>query len=128
MTLEEFCAVTGDACTEEERERIFVQVRDAAYHIIELKGATYYAIGSGLERIVESILRDQNTILSVSGLLQDCHGVSDVSLSVPMVINRGGIDRVLCVPMSPEEEARFQASGRVVREVIDSLPVPQRAS
>ena len=127
MSLDEFSAVTGYTFTREERDQTFTQVRDAAYHIIELKGATYYAIASGMERIVESILRDQNTVLSVSGLLQDCHGVSDVSLSVPMVINRRGIDRVLCVPMSAEEEARFQASARVVRDVIDSLPVPKLA-
>jgi len=126
MSLDQFCAVTGQDCPEEERQRIFVQVRDAAYHIIDLKGATYYAIASGMERIVESILRDQNTILSVSALLQDCHGVSDVSISLPMVINRDGVSRVLCVPMSDEEERRFQASARAVRQVIDSLPMPER--
>ena len=128
MSLDQFCAVTGQSCTEEERERIFVQVRDAAYHIIDLKGATYYAIASGMERIVESILRDQNTILSVSALLQDCHGVSDVSISLPMVINRDGVSRVLCVPMSDDEERRFQTSARAVRQVIDSLPMPERVS
>jgi len=127
MSINEFCALTGRVCTDEEREQIFAQVRDAAYHIIDLKGATYYAIASGLERISESILRDQNTILSVSGLLQDCHGVSDVSLSLPMVINRQGISRVLCAPMSAEEERRFQASARVVRRVIDALPIPEPA-
>lgn len=127
MSIDNFCAVTHEECTSEERERIFIQVRDAAYHIIELKGATYYAIGSGLERIIESILRDQNTILSVSGLLQDCRGVSDVCISLPMVINRQGISRVLCVPMNSEEENRFRASARIVRQVIDSLPAPEPA-
>jgi L-lactate dehydrogenase len=128
MSLDDFSAVTGYTFTQDERDRTFLQVRDAAYHIIELKGATYYAIASGMERIVESILRDQNTVLSVSGLLEDCHGVGDVSLSVPMVINRRGIDRILCAPMSPDEEARFQASAGVVREVIDMLAVPEAAS
>ncbi len=128
MRLDDFCAVIGASCTEEERQAIFTQVRDAAYHIIELKGATYYAIASGLERIVEAILRDQNTIFSVSGLLEDCHGVSDVTLSLPMIINRQGISRILCVPMTAEEERRFQASARIVREVIDTLPVPQPAA
>jgi L-lactate dehydrogenase len=127
MSIDEFYAVTGRGFPEEERQAIFAQVRDAAYHIIDLKGATYYAIGSGMERIVESILRDQNTILTVSGLMQDCHGVTDVCLSLPMVINRHGIERVLCVPMSQEEERRFQASARVVREAIDTMALPQQA-
>ena len=125
MSIDDFCAATGYTCTEQDRQQIFVQVRDAAYHIIDLKGATYYAIGSGMERIVESILRDQNTVLSVSGLLSDCHGVSDVCLSLPMVINRQGISRVLCVPMSAEEEERFRASANAVRQVIDTLPIPE---
>ncbi|MDI7276706.1 MAG: L-lactate dehydrogenase [Anaerolineae bacterium] len=128
MSIDDYCGVTGDPCLDEERERIFTQVRDAAYHIIELKGATYYAIASGMERIVESILRDQHTILTVSGLLQDCHGVSDVCISVPTVVGRRGIVRTLCVPMTLEEEARFQASARVVREVIDTLTLPQPAA
>lgn len=127
MSIDEFCAVTGRTCTEEERQAIFVEVRDAAYHIIELKGATYYAIGSGMERIVESILRDQSTILSVSGLMQGCHAVTDVCLSLPMVINRHGIERVLCVPMTAEEERRFRGSARVVREAIEAMALPQPA-
>lgn len=127
MGIQEFCHLTGHTCTEEEQQEIFAQVRDAAYHIIELKGATYYAIASGMERIVESILRDQNTILSVSGRIEDCYGVGEVSLSLPMVINGQGISRILCLPMSPQEQERFRASARVVREVTESLPLPELA-
>ncbi len=127
MSIDDYCAVTGQSCTPEERADIFVQVRDAAYRIIGLKGSTYYAIASGMERIVESILRDQNTILSVSGLLKDCHGVDGVCISLPMIINRQGIGRVLCVPMGADEEERFRASARTVRAVIDSLPMLQPA-
>ena len=125
MGIEDFCRASGFSCGLMDREDIFVQVRDAAYHIIDLKGATYFAIASGMERIVESILRDQNTMLTVSGLIEGCHGVSDVCISLPMVINREGIGRVLCVPMSHEEEERFRASAAAVRRVIDSLPMPE---
>jgi L-lactate dehydrogenase len=127
MRLDEFAAISGVTFTAEERQQAFVQVRDAAYHIIDLKGATYYAIASGMERIVESVLRDQSTMLTVSGLLQDCHGVSDVCLSLPMVINRHGVSRTLCVPMSADEERRFQASAQVVREAIDAMAIPELA-
>lgn len=127
MGIQDFCRLTGHTCSEEEQQQIFAQVRDAAYRIIDLKGATYYAIASGLERIVESILRDQNTVLSVSGLLQDCYGVGDLCLSLPMVINRQGISRVLCAPMSAQEQERFKASAQAVRSVVDSLPMPEVA-
>ena len=56
-------------------EKIFLQTRDAAYHIIERKGATYYAVAAGLMRITQAILRDQNTVLSISSLIDDYHGI-----------------------------------------------------
>ena len=63
--------------------RIYEQTRDAAYRIIERKGATYYAIGAGLLRIVEAILRDQRTVLTVSSLIDGAYGLSDVSSACP---------------------------------------------
>src|SRR5262249_41925007 len=66
MRLEEYAAANGGALDAAARDAIFVQTRDAAYHVIERKGATYYAIGAGLVRIVEAILRDQRTVLTVA--------------------------------------------------------------
>ena len=70
------------------------QTRDAAYQIIERKGATYYAVAAGLVRIVEAILRDQRTVLSVSSLIDDYYGIDDVYLSLPAVIGRDGVERI----------------------------------
>ena len=76
-------------------EKIYTDTRDAAYQIIERKGATYYAVAAGLVRIVEAILRDQHTVLSVSSLIHDYYGIDDVYLSLPAVIGRrrGRADR-----------------------------------
>ena len=71
-------------------DHIFAQTRDAAYQIIERKGATYYAVATGMIRIVEAILRDQDTVLSVSSLIENYYGINDVFLSLPSVIDRGG--------------------------------------
>ena len=73
---------------------LFRQTKEAAYRIIERKGATYYAVAAGLFRIVEAIVRDQSTVLSTSSLLTGQYGISDVCLSLPSVINRRGIARV----------------------------------
>ncbi len=94
MPLAEFAAanaITDDADTHRE---IFEATRDAAYAIIERKGATYYAVAAGLVRIVQAILRDQRTVLSVSSLIEDYYGIDDVYLSVPTVVGRarGGED------------------------------------
>jgi L-lactate dehydrogenase len=99
------------------------KLKNAAYKIIELKGRTYYAIGLGLTRIVESILRDENSVLTVSSLLQDYHGVSDVCLSVPTIANREGVREVLELPLEKLEINQFQKSVSIVKEIIKSLEI-----
>jgi L-lactate dehydrogenase len=98
--------------------------RRAAYHIIERKGATYFAVAAGLLRIVEAILRDQATVLSVSSLVPSRYGMRDVCLSLPTVVTRNGIERVLHLPLDDEETEAFRRSGAVVRKTIESLHLP----
>jgi L-lactate dehydrogenase len=100
---------------------IFEQVKRAAYEIIDRKGATSYAIGLGVTQIVRAILRDQNRVLTVSTLIPGFHGVQDVCLSLPVVVNRSGASRVLDLSLTPAEERQFQRSGKVLREIIDQL-------
>jgi len=102
-------------------DAIVDDTRRSAYHIIERKGATYYAVAAGLLRILEAILRDQAAVLSVSSLVPPQYGVEDVCLSVPTVITRQGIERVLLLPLSDEERVAFVRSGAVVRRVIEEL-------
>ncbi len=124
MSLEEFGKARGVAFGQEDRERIFTQTRDAAYRIIERKGATYYAVATGLMRIVEAILRDQNSVLSVSSLMdRDCYHCQDVCLSLPSIINRNGVDRVLHPTLSGEEERLLHRSADILREMIGKLGI-----
>jgi L-lactate dehydrogenase len=102
-------------------EEIFRKTRDAAYHIIERKGATYYAVAAGLLRIVEAIVRDQSTVLSATSLLTGQYGLSDVCLSLPSVINRRGIARVLELELSEEERGKLSHSAEVLRGSIGEL-------
>ena len=121
MRLDEFCDANALEMGVIDREGIEHQTRDAAYEIIEAKGATYYAIGAGLLRIVESILRDQGTVMSVSTHIVDYAGVDDVYLSLPCIIGRHGIEQVMCLPLSDAERKKFKTSGDLMREYLDQL-------
>ncbi len=103
------------------RDEIFRQTRDAAYDIIERKGATYYAVAAGLLRIVEAILRDQNTVLSVSSLIDGYEGVDDVALSLPTVLNREGVARVLRLELNAEESDGLRRSAGVLAATRDKV-------
>jgi L-lactate dehydrogenase len=124
MRLPTFCAENGIALTADTMERIFRQTRDAAQEIITRKGATYYAVAAGLMRIAEAILRDQNTVLSISSLITDYYGIDDVCLSLPTVVSRRGIERVLRLELSPLEARGVRKSAGVLRETIESLKGP----
>jgi len=121
MPIEEYCRTNGCECNEVTRNKIYLQTRDAAYEIIAKKGATYYAIASGLVRIVESILRDQHTILSVSTHINGLYEIQDTFLSLPCVINRNGIDRIIQLPLAPSEAAALQKSAKALGGIMRGL-------
>jgi L-lactate dehydrogenase len=121
MRLPVFCSENDIPLGPDTMDRIFRQTRDAAYEIISRKGATYYAVAAGLMRITEAILRDQNTVLSISSLIEDYYGVGDVCLSLPTVVGRRGIERVLRLNLSPAEARGIRTSAEVLRTTIDSI-------
>jgi L-lactate dehydrogenase len=116
-----FCEQMGLGCDQQALSSIFEQTRDAAYQIIERKGATYYAVAVGLLRIVEAILRDQSTVLSVSSLVEDYYGINDVFFSLPTVIDRGGAGRRLRLKLSDEEISGLQRSAQVLQDLAKKL-------
>ncbi|NPV56612.1 MAG: L-lactate dehydrogenase [Anaerolineae bacterium] len=121
MRLPDFCAVNGFHCQDEQLNTIFEQTRSAAYHIIERKGATFYAIGTGLVRIVEAIIRDQGTVLSVSSRLKDYYGIDDLYLSMPCVIDRSGIKRTIRLDLAENEILGLQNSAEILHSQLELL-------
>ncbi|MFB9277777.1 L-lactate dehydrogenase [Cohnella cellulosilytica] len=107
--------------TAEERDEIFLNTRDAAYQIISAKGATYYAIALALDRIVTAILRDEGAVLNVSTLLQDYHGVSNVFLGVPCVVDRTGVREVMDIPITEQEKELLHRSADKLKGLISSI-------
>ena len=126
MPLADFGRANGIGHDQGSLQQIFESTRDAAYQIIELKGATSFAVAAGLVRIVEAILRDQSTVLSVSSLICDYYGIDDVYLSVPTVLGRRGVERTLRLAMSAEEASGLRHSAELLRATIATLGLDPR--
>jgi L-lactate dehydrogenase len=121
LRLADFCATYGVSLEDKDKTEIFAQTRDAAYHIIERKGSTYYAVAAGLLQIVRAILRDQNSVITVSSLMNGLYGLHDVCLSLPTVVNRHGIHRVLELQLTDEEQAQLRHSADTLKSYVAAL-------
>ncbi|GAA3049033.1 L-lactate dehydrogenase [Gordonia defluvii] len=108
----------GELLDADARAHIHSEVVGSAYRIIEGKGATNYAIGLASTRIVEAILNDEHRVLPVSALIdEDIHGISDVCLSLPTVVDAAGAGQRLPIAMSADELAGLRASAQTLREM-----------
>lgn len=105
----------------EERQMIEKQVRESAYHIINAKGSTCFAVGLALVKITATILRKQNSVLSVSVVLDGEFGLKDVALSVPCIVSDKGVEKIISSPLSVDETDLLNKSAGVIKEAIDQL-------
>lgn len=121
MRLPAYAAAQGMQHDLKAMENIFMQTRNAAYEIIKRKGATYYAVAAGVMRIVEAILRDQSTVLSVSSLINKYYDINDVCLSLPTVIDRGGVEQFLHLELDETEVNAVRHSAEILKSTIASL-------
>jgi L-lactate dehydrogenase len=121
MPLSSFAKLRGIDPTEKVRQDIDQRVRRAAYSIISGKGATYYGIGSALARIVDVILHDQRSILTVCAPTADVQGVPDVTVSLPRLIGGKGVIETFPLPLNEHESSLLQDSARVIRQALDDL-------
>jgi L-lactate dehydrogenase len=121
VRLQEFAPLQNKTYSQEEMNRIFASVRDAAYEIIKRKGSTYYAIGLGLLSIVEAILGNYRSVLSVSSLMTGQYGINDICLSLPCVVGENGIEEILTVTMNAEEQEGLRASAEKLKTTLRTL-------
>ncbi|MFU7515100.1 L-lactate dehydrogenase [Clostridium sp. HCS.1] len=96
-------------------------VKNAAYEVINRKGATAFSVAAVLTRIVEAFLKDEKTILSVSTLLNDYYGVNETYLSVPTIVGKNGVEKVLKIEFSEEEKEKFVSSANLMKQYIDRI-------
>ena len=105
---------------EEELVNLFFKVRDAAYTIIEKKGATFYGIAVSLARITKAILNDENAVLPLSVYLNGYYGLDDIYIGAPAIVNRRGIQNVIEIPLSDAEQEKYDYSAEKLKEIMDS--------
>ena len=120
MTMEEYCRDCGqcDWKLPSRMETAFdSEVRRAAYRVIEMKGSTNHAIALAVRRIAQAILRDEHAILTVSSLLSGQYGIHDVCLSLPCVVGRRGVERVIPIKLTHEEELQLRRSADEIRSM-----------
>ena len=121
VPLKEHCPICNRDCSIEERQRIFEQVKKSAYEIINRKGYTNFAISLALVRVVSSIIRDENSVLTVSSLIDDYYGIKDVCLSIPVILNKNGIFKHIYVKLDDTESHRLRVSAESLKGIIENL-------
>ncbi len=122
VPLHDFCELRGHYDHEGAMKRIYEDVRDSAYAIIEKKGATYYGIAMAVSRIAAAIIRNEHSIMPVSALLDGQYGGLDgLCLSVPSVVGKNGLEKVLDIPLdAAEQDALFSSAARL-KQVIGHI-------
>lgn len=121
IPLEEFCTDREISICPDDYAEIEDKVRRAAYRIIEGKGATYYGVGSAIARIVEVILQDERSILTLCTPMEEVAGIKDVTVSLPNLVGGEGIIQTFFPKLNEAEMEALRASAQVVRSVIVKL-------
>ena len=120
LSLEKFCDNCED-CSDKSMDHMLDEVRNAAYEIINKKGATFYAIALAVERIVTAIVNNENSILTVSSVLEGDYNISDVCLSVPTVVGGDGIVKVIETPLNQDEQEGLKKSAETLSDILREL-------
>ena len=121
IRLKDYCPLCKVPYDTDAFDELFLKVKNAGNEIIKRKGRTNYGVGLSLTKIAESIIRNENSILTVSCYLENYQGVTDVCLSVPVVVNRDGIREIITLPLDEKEIEAFRKSADIIKEINKSL-------
>lgn len=117
LKVNDFCELRGHFNHEQSMKKIFEDVRNSAYEIIERKHATYYGIAMAVKRICEAIVRNEKSILPVSSLMTGEYGLNDVVLSIPAVVGETGVQKVIPIELNDEELAKLKDSANILKDI-----------
>ena len=122
IPFDKYCQMCDKRCNGSEfKKSIEERVKNAAYDVIDKKGATNYAVGLAVAEIIEAIIRDERKMLTVTSRLRGQYGLTDVALGLPSVVGGSGAENVLTHDLSPEEEERLIISGKELKETAAKL-------
>lgn len=117
LKVNDFCELRGHFNHEQSMKKIFENVRNSAYEIIERKHATYYRIAMAVKRICEAIVRNEKSILPVSSLMTGEYGLNDVVLSIPAVVDETGVQKVIPIELNDEELTKLKDSANILKDI-----------
>ena len=117
LKVNDFCELRGHFNHEQSMKKIFENVRNSAYEIIERKHATYYGIAMAVKRICEAIVRNEKSIHPVSSLMTGEYGLNDVVLSIPAVVDETGVQKVIPIELNDEELTKLKDSANILKDI-----------
>jgi L-lactate dehydrogenase len=122
IALDQFCEFRGYRAHAENEQEIYEHVVNAAYDIIQKKGATYFGVGMAVGRIAEALFRDEHAVMPVSVNLRGIYGIKgDLFLSMPAIVGAAGIEKVLPLDLSAGESERLFHSVTALQGIIDAV-------
>ena len=121
LDLDDFCRLRGKALSQGDKERLYREIRDSANEIIKRKGATYYGIAMAVGRIAECIVKDEHAVLPISVVLDQEYGLGNVALSIPSIVGKNGLEKILEIPLGQAERSALNVAARQLQEVIAGL-------
>ena len=116
VPIQKFCTMRGVHNHEEHMEQIANEVKQSAYEIIQRKKATYYGIAMAVKRICEAIVRDEKSVLPVSNLMHGAYGISDITLSMPAIVGKNGIELQIPISLDSHEALALKKSADILKE------------
>ena len=121
LNLDDFCRLRGKELHEASKERIYQTIRDSANEIIKRKAATYYGIAMAVGRIAECIVKDEQAVLPISVGLEGEYGLDHVTLSIPSIVGKNGLEKILEIPLGESERLALDRSAQQLQKVIAGL-------
>lgn len=116
-SLDLFCTHCAYGCAPLDKTKITEAVKNSAYHIIEAKGSTNYGVALAAANIVEAVIRDENSALTVSMMLSGEYGINECCLSVPCIVNKKGVSRIVEAELDHTERNNLNESAEVLRNI-----------
>ena len=119
IPLHNFCEMRGHFNHEEATKKIAEDVKNSAYEIISRKKATYYGIAMAVKRICEAIARDEKSILPISSMLHGEHGIEGISLSMPAIVGKDGVETLVPIQLNDEEVSKLRLSAKTLQDILN---------
>ncbi|MEE3392517.1 MAG: L-lactate dehydrogenase [Lachnospiraceae bacterium] len=121
VLLNNFCEMRGHFQHAESMRKISDKVKNSAYEIIQKKHATYYGIASSIRRICEAVIRDEKSILPVSSMIHNRFGIEDVTLSLPVILGKDGVETLIPIDLDTREQKALIESANTLKDVLAQI-------